>query len=105
MGLYAKKVGSVRMGDCRLRGCACRVCKLGRFGGFESWRGCECGSVSGRSRLSGLSLGWKGQGGIPDWVGEWSWRAQDIWLGGVRSALKGGLRQLPGFRCAHTPTW
>lgn len=42
----AKKVGSVGLGDCRLKGCACRAWKLGRCQGVESWRGYESGSVS-----------------------------------------------------------
>lgn len=50
-------------------------------------------------RLSRLNLDWKSRDSIPNWMSGWSWRAHDIWLGGVRSALKGGLRHTAGQEC------
>lgn len=71
MGLCAKKVGSMEMGDYRWKGCACGVWKLDSLGcGVKSRRGCEQGYqwkvvIKTESKLEG-----SGQG--PDWVGRWS---------------------------------
>lgn len=53
-----------------------------------------------RFRLSGLSLGSKGNGRIPDWVSRCSWHAHDIWLGRVTSALKEGSEVTPGVQAS-----
>lgn len=85
--VYMPRKGSVRPGDCRLN-CPRRAWKLGRCQEFESWRGCENESVSGMVYVTrAVYVGRVRVGSQIGWV---VWRAQDIWLGGVRSALKEG---------------
>lgn len=59
-----------------------------------------------RSKLSGLSLGWRGLG----WIPVWGWGGILAHLGHLagRSQVgfkRGALRQLPGFRHAQIPNW
>lgn len=71
MGLCAKKVGSMEMGDYRWKGCACGVWKLESLGcGVKSRRGCEQGYQWKVVIKTESKLEESGQG--PDWVGRWS---------------------------------